>query len=98
MTAKESGSGGQDERTGGRHAGGATPEEQRFQHLLITAADHEVLSRSIESFQRLFAGDRSPDAAAEFKNIKWLLYQKLPEHFAYEDRHVFPALLAENPP
>jgi iron-sulfur cluster repair protein YtfE (RIC family) len=75
-----------------------SPEQQRLQHLLISAADHEILSHSIECFRRLFAGERSLNAAAEFTAIKRLLNEKLPEHFAYEDQHVFPALLAGNPP
>lgn len=85
-------------QVGEDQAAALNPAHPHFQYLLITAADHEILSRGIERFRRLFAGDRPPNAEAEFKAIKRIPNEKLPEHFGYEDKIVFPSLLVSHPP
>ena len=59
------------------------------------AADHLVMTTAIENFRRLFAGERSTSTAQEVAALYQLLGGRLREHFAYEERTVFPALLAE---
>ena len=70
----------------------------RAQYVLAAAADHEILSRTIESWRKLFVGDHQANITEEIAALRHLLGKKLPEHFAYEERQVFPALLADQPP
>ena len=60
-------------------------------------ADHEILTRAMESAHQLLSGERPPDAAQQFANIQNLFSEKIGEHFAYEEKHVFPSLILENP-
>ena len=69
----------------------------RSQYLLVVAADHEVLSRSIESFRKLFDREHRPNIAHEFDALCRLLDKKIPDHFSYEEKQVFPMLLADRP-
>ncbi len=60
-------------------------------------ADHEILTVAMESAHRLLGGDRSPAAVEQFANIQNLISEKIGEHFAYEEKQVFPLLIRENP-
>ena len=66
------------------------------QLLSIARTDHEILARAIKNFRTLFSGAHLPNAAQQFDEIKQLVAQKIPEHFADEEA-VFPSLLADNP-
>jgi len=66
------------------------------QLLSIARTDHEILARAIKNFRTLFSGAHLPNAAQQFDEIKQLVAQKIPEHFADEEA-VFPSLLANNP-
>ena len=70
----------------------------RDKFVNLATADHVILSATIESFRRLFAQQYQTNAEAEFEVLRRLLSQKVPEHFAYEDEHVFPSLLNDRPP
>ena len=77
-----------------------TPQAVRSQRSEIlgnTQADHELLSLSIENFRRLFTGFRPPDAAQQFVDIQQLITKKISEHFADEEKRIFPLLLAGTP-
>ena len=56
-----------------------------------------MIARAMEDVRQLIRGNRPPDAPQQFTNLQQLLTGKLLEHFAYEERHVFPWLLANNP-
>ena len=60
-------------------------------------ADHEILTRAMESAHQLLGGERPPDAAQQFANIQNLFNEKISDHFAYEEKHVFPSLILKNP-
>ena len=66
------------------------------QLLRMVRTDHEIIARAIKNFRRLFAGEHQPDASQHFDEIKHLVTQKIPEHFADEEA-VFPSLLVDNP-
>ncbi len=51
----------------------------------------------MESVHRLFNCNSPTDAAEQFANIQRLIAEKIPEHFSYEEIHVFPSLLASHP-
>ena len=63
----------------------------------MAQADHELITRISESAHRLFAGERPADADAQFANLQQLLTVRIVEHFAFEEKNVFPGLLAGNP-
>jgi len=71
-------------------------KHHQAQLLSMARADHEILARAIKNFRRLFAGNHPSTAAQEFNEIKQLITQKIPEHFADEEA-VFPSLLSDNP-
>ena len=73
------------------------PQVDRSLGLISAQADHVLLSLSIWNFRRLFTGARPPDAARQFVEIQQLITEKISEHFADEENHVFPLLLANNP-
>ncbi|MEI8064105.1 MAG: hemerythrin domain-containing protein [Verrucomicrobiota bacterium] len=66
----------------------------RDQIKSITRADHEILSHGVASFRKLFKGERSLRADHEFANIYRLLNERIAQHLTYEDKDVFPVLLA----
>ena len=70
------------------------PATNPSQVLQTAKADHEILSKAIKNFRRVFVGDRPPDAAQHFAAIQHLLTQKIVEHLTDEETRVFPALLA----
>ena len=72
----------------------ATPQAQL---LSVTQVDHELIAAAMESVHQLFNCNSSADAAAQFTNIQLLIAKKIPQHFAYEETHVFPSLLASQP-
>lgn len=72
-------------------------ETQRAQVLSIAQADHAILASVIDNFRRLFMGVHTADADKRFAEIRQLITEKTFEHFDYEDKQVFPALLAGNP-
>ena len=70
---------------------------QRSEILGNIQADHELLFLSIENFRRLFTGFRPPDAAQQFIDIQQLITKKISDHFADEEKRIFPLLLAGRP-
>lgn len=73
-------------------------QETRRAEVLATAqAEHELISRATENFNRLLNGDRSPDATRQFADIQRLIGKQLAEHFDHEEEKVFPFLLEEKP-
>ena len=72
-----------------------TPERE---DLFRTAeADHRIIRTSIDSFRRLSTVGSPEIKAKEISDIKWLLTDLLPQHFAYEEANIFPLFLADNP-
>ena len=69
----------------------------QLQFIRIAQADHEIITRIMESSHRLFVGERPPNAPELFSNLQQLLTVKILEHFAFEEKYVFPGLLAGNP-
>jgi len=67
------------------------------EYAQAVAADHEILSRTVESARKLFTGEFPSDPAQEFTALRQMLGRKLPDHFTYEERRIFPALLADHP-
>ena len=66
----------------------------QIQFIRIAQADHEIITRIMENSHRLFAGERPPNAPELYSNLQQLLTVKILEHFAFEEKHVFPQLLA----
>jgi len=67
--------------------------KSRSESLRSVLNDHEMLEQFIDSFNRLFASGATTipmDAVAATREFS----QKLTGHFAYEEQHIFPALLA----
>ena len=60
-------------------------------------ADHRIIQAGIDSFRRMSTGDSPQDKAKEISNLKLLLTDMLPKHFAYEEEKIFPLFLADNP-
>lgn len=56
-------------------------------------ADHEILSYYIEHFHQIFADESPKNLRAEIDDIRMILNEKVVDHFAYEEEHVFPGLL-----
>ena len=50
----------------------------------------------MENVHSLFTGKRPADATQQFANIRLLIDEKIPAHFATEEEQVFPLLRAEN--
>ncbi|MES4906424.1 MULTISPECIES: nitroreductase/quinone reductase family protein [unclassified Streptomyces] len=81
-----------------REDGSFTAFEQRFPHLVpaITRLrqEHEVVERALKEFEALLNGGLPADPA-DVKKIRAeldRLVSDLEEHFAYEERHLLPAL------
>ena len=55
-----------------------------------------MLTSVMENVRSLFKGDRTPDAAQQFANIQQLLTQEIVEHFASEEKNLFPWMLTDN--
>lgn len=67
--------------------------KSRAESLRSVLNDHEMLEEFIDGFNRLFATGATtipPDAADTTREFS----QKLTGHFAYEEQHIFPALMA----
>ncbi|MGY0061731.1 nitroreductase/quinone reductase family protein [Streptomyces sp. LZ34] len=86
--------------------GSFTAFEQRFPHLVpaITRLrqEHEVVERALAEFEALVAGDGGglpgdPAGAEKLRAELDRLVSGLEEHFAYEERHLLPALEAPLP-
>ena len=60
-------------------------------------ADHEILSLYIESFNRMFAQSSPQVMRDAAEAAKLFLTKKVVDHFTYEERCIFPALLQANP-
>ena len=56
-------------------------------------ADHEILAQYIERFNRMFADESPKNMREEIDGIKQIINQKVVDHFAYEEEHIFPGLL-----
>ena len=65
----------------------------RREHLVIAVSDHEMLTAYLEHFRKLFADWPPKDVTETVFALKQLLNQRLVNHFAHEEAHVFPALL-----
>jgi iron-sulfur cluster repair protein YtfE (RIC family) len=65
--------------------------------LRAVMADHEILSIYIERFNRLFVDDSPGNVQKEIGEIRLILNDKIMAHFAYEEEHIFPALLQGDP-
>jgi len=60
-------------------------------------ADHELLTTYIECFHRMF-GHASPRVVRQASAAARLfINRKIVDHFAFEERHLLPALLRANP-
>ncbi len=68
----------------------------QLQFVRTAQADHELITRVTETAHRLFAGEQPADADQQFSNLQQVLTVKIMEHFAFEEKHVFPALLTGN--
>ena len=69
----------------------------QLQFVRTAQADHELITRVTETAHRLFAGERPVDADQQFANLQQILTVKILEHFAFEEKFVYPGLLAGNP-
>ena len=70
------------------------PELSQSQLLSVTQTDHELIANAMESVHRLFNCHTPADADEQYTKIQQLIAEKIPEHFTYEETHVFPSLLA----
>lgn len=61
------------------------------------AGDHELLSKYIECFHRMFAHPSPRVARQAAAATRLLINRKIVDHFAYEERCILPALLKANP-
>ena len=59
----------------------------------VAQVDHEILSSACESLRRMKEGVYSAEAAKEFTNFNRFITDRIVRHFAYEEEHLFPALL-----
>ena len=66
------------------------------EYLAIAASDHEVLSAYGARVKKMLTSESPQYLEKQIADIKLLLNQKLVNHFAFEEEHVFPALLAAN--
>ena len=69
----------------------------QLQFVRTAQADHELITRVTETARRLFAGERPADADQQFSSLQQILTIRILEHFAFEEKYVFPALLAGEP-
>lgn|GEM_PF-870071 len=69
----------------------------QLQFVRTAQADHELITRVTETAHRLFAGAQPADAGQQFSILQQVLTVKIVEHFAFEEKYVFPALLDGNP-
>ena len=60
--------------------------------------DHEIIGRFLDNAERLFEGGSESERAEQVAALQDLLGHNLADHFAYEENHIFPALLTGNPP
>lgn len=67
------------------------------QSLNRVMADHEILSHYVEHFNEMFADGSARNLREEIAAIKQILNEKVPAHFAFEEEHIFPGLLAAIP-
>ena len=70
------------------------PQLERSQALSRERADHVQLALSIFNFRRLFKGARPADAPQQFAEVQHFIAKKVAEHFADEERCIFPVFLA----
>ena len=70
------------------------PASRPEQILSVIQADHDILSRAIKDFRKLFAGELSPDTVHQFPALRHLLAHRIAELFADEESRLFPVLLA----
>lgn len=73
------------------------PQLERSQALNLARADHVQLALGIFHFRRLFKGARPVDAPQQFAEIQHFITKKIAEHFADEERRIFPVVLASQP-
>ena len=74
-----------------------TPPTHQAQVLGTARADHEILTGVMENVRAMFKGERPADAAQQFANIQQLLAVKIGEHFADEEKYLFPWMVTDNP-
>ncbi len=67
------------------------------EYLAIAASDHEVLSAYGARVKKMLTSESPEYLEKQIADIKLLLNQKLVDHFAFEEQHIFPALLVANP-
>jgi len=73
-------------------------KQQDLSESVKTAmADHEILSQYIERYNRMFADESPKNMREEIDGIKLIVNQKVVDHFAYEEEHIFPGLLQAIP-
>ena len=65
--------------------------------LKTVMADHEILSQYIEHVNEMFADGPPKNLREEIDGVNQILNHKIVTHFAYEEEHIFPALLKALP-
>ena len=73
------------------------PQLERSQALNLARADHVQIALGIFNFRQLFKGARPVDASQQFAEIQHFITQKVTEHFADEERRIFPVVMANKP-
>ena len=73
------------------------PQLERSQALNLARADHVQLALGIFHFRRLFKGASPVDAPQQFAEIQHFITKKVAEHFADEERRIFPVVMANRP-
>lgn len=68
-----------------------------LEYVRAALSDHEMLSTYSKQFEAVFLAKHAKGIGEAIAALKPLLSQKLVEHFATEDDHIFPALVATNP-
>ena len=61
------------------------------------ASDHQMLAAYGRLVKQIFIAESPQYVEKQIVDLKLFLNQKLVDHFAFEERHLFPALLAANP-
>jgi len=70
-------------------------EQDKIKHSI--QADHEIIANAVVNFHLLFDRARTPEADRELADVQRLFQAKIAQHFADEDKDLFPALLLKHP-
>ena len=68
-----------------------------LQAMDLARTDHVQLALGIFNFRRLFKGASPVDAPQQFAEIQHFITKKIAEHFADEERRIFPVVMASRP-